>query len=428
VIEFPSGWQKEPKPRPFGSVYRRSGSTKLHVKFEYGGRTVRKSTGLEDTKKHREAARAFLDRIGAAIADGTFRFSEAFPAATEEERAHFGKLEGASALRRCGPEAVTFGEYLDGWIKGSLDADPSATKRRDYGQVIRCHLQPRFGEMTFERLTGVEVVHFVRELRARGLSTSRIRNVLIPLRIVWEDGCVENGWDLANPFEHLKRRNRSGKLIPRRQKNPPDVFRFEEWTRFLEAIEPWYRPVAELQVMTGMIASEVARVTREDAACRRLRVRGTKTEHRPRELPVSPALRRVLDELAARTTGDFLATHPDGSPLRARVFWTAWKNGLKRAGLSYRRPYAARHTFAIWSLVSGTHPERLVPLMGHASKQMVYEVYGRYTEGLEEDAAAIRAYLKGSPVAEKDQPPELRLSTEDTVEGTVEATEGRYGA
>lgn len=31
--------------------------------------------------------------------------------------------------------------------------------------------------------------------------------------------------------------------------------------------------------------------------------------------------------------------------------------------------------------------------MGHASKQMVYEVYGNYVEGLEEDAAGILNYF-----------------------------------
>ena len=31
--------------------------------------------------------------------------------------------------------------------------------------------------------------------------------------------------------------------------------------------------------------------------------------------------------------------------------------------------------------------------MGHASKQMVYEVYGNYVEGLEEDAEAIYHYF-----------------------------------
>jgi len=31
--------------------------------------------------------------------------------------------------------------------------------------------------------------------------------------------------------------------------------------------------------------------------------------------------------------------------------------------------------------------------MGHGSKKMIYEDYGDYVEGLEEDAEAIRGYL-----------------------------------
>jgi len=34
-------------------------------------------------------------------------------------------------------------------------------------------------------------------------------------------------------------------------------------------------------------------------------------------------------------------------------------------------------------------PNRLVSLMGHGSKKMIYEVYGNYVEGLETDAGKI---------------------------------------
>jgi len=35
---------------------------------------------------------------------------------------------------------------------------------------------------------------------------------------------------------------------------------------------------------------------------------------------------------------------------------------------------------------------QLIKLMGHASKQMIYEVYGNYVEGLEEDTESILEY------------------------------------
>ena len=55
--------------------------------------------------------------------------------------------------------------------------------------------------------------------------------------------------------------------------------------------------------------------------------------------------------------------------------------------------YIARHLFAAWSLTIGVNPLRLVKLMGYASKQMIYEVYGNYVEGLEEDTNAVLEYF-----------------------------------
>jgi integrase len=37
------------------------------------------------------------------------------------------------------------------------------------------------------------------------LSASRIRNILIPLRAIWDDACEEYRWELSNPFAYLKK-------------------------------------------------------------------------------------------------------------------------------------------------------------------------------------------------------------------------------
>ncbi len=54
-------------------------------------------------------------------------------------------------------------------------------------------------------------------------------------------------------------------------------------------------------------------------------------------------------------------------------------------------PYSTRHTYAAWSLATGVHPNKLVNRMGHASKAMVYEVYGRYIRGLDKDENKIKS-------------------------------------
>ena len=40
-----------------------------------------------------------------------------------------------------------------------------------------------------------------------------------------------------------------------------------------------------------------------------------------------------------------------------------------------------RHSFAAWALTLRVDMLRLVALMGHRDKKMVYEVYGNYVEG-----------------------------------------------
>ena len=71
----------------------------------------------------------------------------------------------------------------------------------------------------------------------------------------------------------------------------------------------------------------------------------------------------------------------------------AWTTALKKAGVPYRIPYTLRHTFAAWSLVIGMDPNKLVDLMGHGSKEIVYEFYGKYRKGLDKDAGKILEYF-----------------------------------
>jgi integrase len=44
-------------------------------------------------------------------------------------------------------------------------------------------------------------------------------------------------------------------------------------------------------------------------------------------------------------------------------------------------------------LLIGKPPLEVVALMGHSSKKMVYEVYGRFVRGLGNEREQIKAYL-----------------------------------
>jgi integrase len=276
------------------------------------------------------------------------------------------------------------------------------------------HLRPRFEAHPFDAITGPMVVQLVMDLVAQGLSRARISNILIPLRIIYREACAEYQWTLPDPFAYAQHRIRYGRILPQKHKEPPQPFRFAEWIDLVAAMDEWNRPITEIMIMTGMSASELAGLRRCDVLTDQITVRNKiangvesqqlKTAYRARQLPLTAALRERLGVLEDRTQGNYLVTRPEGQTFTARVFWTAWRNAVKRAGLQERKPYTTRHTFAVWSLVVGIHPTRLVRLMGHGSKQMVYEVYGDYVEGVEQDAEAIRSYL-GEDFRGKKEPP-----------------------
>ncbi|HET6418954.1 MAG TPA: integrase, partial [Geobacteraceae bacterium] len=91
---------------------------------------------------------------------------------------------------------------------------------------------------------------------------------------------------------------------------------------------------------------------------------------------------------------EYIFAKPNGKPYRREGFIKGvWQKALKAANVPYQPPYSIRHTFAAWSLTIRMNPLRLVRLMGHGSKQMVFDTYGNYVEGLEQDTLQILEYF-----------------------------------
>ncbi len=88
-------------------------------------------------------------------------------------------------------------------------------------------------------------------------------------------------------------------------------------------------------------------------------------------------------------------TMEDGKRFNSSRFCKIWKKAVDSAGITYVTSYSARHSFAAWSLIVGINPLRLVKLMGHASKQMVYEVYGNNDPPAEPEVLRLLAPQRG---------------------------------
>jgi integrase len=392
-----------------GQIVTKPLSKNLYCDFYYKNNRIVKSLGLRDTPENRIRAEKWLDNIIRKIDDGTFRFAEAFPGAPDAEKAKFAQLEGSTFSPS--PSETKIGDYIQSYRERFLGGNCQGGKKRDWNQVLDYWIIPTFGEMTFSQLNGVVLEDFIKnKLRhkegnkqGQPLSASRIANILIPYRAIWDAAVEEKKFVLQDPFNYLRKK----KVVPKRGKRRAVVvLRFSEYMRVLNKIDPYFRPHTEMMMVTGLIGSEMAGLRKCDVTEKYLLVRNSivrkeekgelKTESRNRKIKLTAKLRAILSPVMekAKVDDDHLFTTKSGLPFDVDSYRkNPWTSALKAAGIPYQRPYVLRHSFAAWSLAVDIDKNKLVALMGHASKKMVYEVYGAYVEDLETDAGLILSYF-----------------------------------
>ena len=256
VIDFPLGksanLQKRTSDRlntgKTGRVYSRGG--KLWVDFYYLGERVRERSGLDDTRGNRELLRKKLDLVVTRIDNRVFEFGKSFPHSKKIE--HFTRLEGRTF--RKDPKDIRFKDYVEKWW-AEMYPGMSVSQARDYTSILKAHLTPYLGDLSFSEFRPVLMKKFLAQLKAKKtpggtpLSAKRIHNIMIPLRVIFKDACGEFDWaELPDPFAGLKL-----PLVRRLRVNP---FSMAEWVKLMEFIPVWYRPYFELAVLTGMRPSE----------------------------------------------------------------------------------------------------------------------------------------------------------------------------
>jgi len=388
-----------------GSIKRRTGSEKLYVDFYYFGNRVTKSTGLDDTPQNRDKVRLFLDKIMNKIEERTFKFVDAFPGATRKERKFFTELEGQQFNPE--PQNVNFGEYAKEWMKRILPTITSQSKLKLYESVLNSRILPYFKRMNFYNITSTELQSFIAGMEKKSgpdkgqpLSRVRIQNILIPLRRIWEEAADQYRWNLRNPFETINRH-----LPLKIRKRNCKVFRYDEWKDFIACAPEFFRPHLEFLIMTGLSASELAGLRKDDVSDKAITLNRSivlgkekdrlKNDFRFRRIPATEAIKRLVYQMQQQCPNSTrLFPMEDGSPFNGNSFRKiVWNKALVKSQIAYKTPYSTRHTFCAWALTIGLNPMKLVNLMGHSSKQMVYQVYGDYVEDLEDDVDDIIRYF-----------------------------------
>ena len=79
----------------------------------------------------------------------------------------------------------------------------------------------------------------------------------------------------------------------------------------------------------------------------------------------------------------------------AQIRKTLWQPLCIRAGVRYRNPFQARHTWASSQLTAGANPWYVAQQLGHVDVQMVFRIYEKFIpEDFQKPKVALRVIEK----------------------------------
>jgi integrase len=322
------------------------------------------------------------------------------------------------------PSRVTVREamsaMLDGMAAGTVrtrsgDAyKPSVI--RSYSEAWRKHLEPALGGARLADVERRDVQRLADKLLAAGLSPSRIRNVLMPLRVLFRRA-VQDGDVAMSPCERLR--------LPALRGRRDRIVSAEEAARLIDALpRAEDRAAWATALYAGLRAGELAALDWEhvDLAAGVIRVERSwdpkagvfvepKSRAGRRSVPLAAVLRDILIEHKLATGRSEGLVFGDGSrPLDAKTLTRravrAWGRYNERETLAAEREgrkprllepiglHEARHTFASLMIAAGVNAKALSTYLGHSSIQITFDRYGHLMPGNEEEAAGLLdAYL-----------------------------------
>jgi len=288
-------------------------------------------------------------------------------------------------------------DAIEEWIRTTLEAsDRKRTTKDTYTILLRTHaLTDPIASLPIGRLGAADLEQFILRLRAKGLSSSTIRQTDTVLRQVL-DTAVRDGLLASNPASTMRRPTvtspEARALAPR------------EVSALLTAAHgSRYEPLLRVLAATGLRRGEALALRWTDVDLNRhlLTVRGTlartvsglqiqapKTERSRRTIPISAATAAVLEAVHESQTADRAAcgdswsdtglvfTTEFGQPIDPRNASRAMTIAARKAGLDGVGIHTLRHTAASTMLEAGVPLRTVSEILGHGSVQVTGDIYG----------------------------------------------------
>ncbi|WP_459378635.1 tyrosine-type recombinase/integrase [Serratia sp. ser-z] len=383
----------------------------LRIWFMYKGERVREALGAPDTAKNRRIAGDLRSAICYDIKTGRFDYAERFP--SSHNLAKFG-------IER---NEITLNQLAEKWL--SIKEMELATSTKSEYESKIANTLPFIGVNRLassvrqedilvarkEMLTGFQAIGHGHKSAKRGRSVSTVNGYIGCLVSIFRFA-LANGYVASDPTANISPLTKSKSL--------PDPLSREEFMRMMDAIKiRQTRNLWSVAIYTGLRHGELCALSWEDIDLHAgsITVRRNLIKNGQFKLPktaagtdrivqlVQPAIDALRDQAELTRLGrahditvslreygktvshkctfvfnpSMTATNGrSGHHYSEGTIGQSWDSALRRAGIRHRKAYQSRHTYACWSLSAGANPNFIAQQMGHASAQMVYQVYGSW--------------------------------------------------
>nr|WP_082848110.1 site-specific integrase [Delftia sp. GW456-R20] len=326
------------------------------------------------------------------IKDGTFAYAEYFPDSAKAK---------APDPHSCLMEEL-LGKQLELYRKQVENGQMSPATFRGYEKSITGERMRRWHSNKLREITPSALREWISEMDC---TSKAIRNMLIPLRSVFEDA-LNDGLIEFNPFDRLA----LTKLIRQTSRASDYViqpFTHTERAQILQACREDERPMIQFWFNSGLRPGELQ-------ALEWKHIDWEKATARIEQNQVVGVLKAPKTAAGIRSVDlnfeamEALRAQKAFSMLRGARVWlnprtlepwttdaqvrkTVWMPLMQRSGIQYRNPYQVRHTYASSVLTAGANPWYVAQQLGHEDVEMVFRTYGKF---IREDYQKPRAPLQ----------------------------------
>lgn len=324
---------------------------KLYLEYPACGKSIQKSTRLNDTPQNRALIKKeIIPALEAKIISGEF----------EKEK------------------PKTFSYYSEVYLKSKQHLKDYCKKEQHVADVNKF-----FGDMRIDKITRGDVKDWVQLRLDSGNSPKTVKNYLVNIRGIIYEG-IDREVVTQNVATNIK--------MPSHKPKEVEPFSGKEVQALLSEANEFFKLYLAIGFYTGMRVGEIIglqyddfdfknRVIHVKRSIYKGNVTTPKTLGSVRDVPI---LDDLLPYIKKSKNSPWLFHSLDGSRLNTlgQHNYESWAKLLKRCKLKYRKPGSTRHTFIVSMLKnSDLSILEIAQMAGHATTQMIIKHYGKYIKG-----------------------------------------------